>query len=92
MKSSSGWWERLLKDKARQHWLRVDFQNWKDEDDVGDEKCSFEEVNLNLFPFTNDIGTRNAASNDSTLFSPVMNASPMSIEASFGISNVSVKK
>ena len=61
MKSSSGWWERLLKDKARQHWLRVDFQNWKDEDDVGDEKCSFEEVHLNFIPFTNDIGTRKAA-------------------------------
>ena len=38
------WWERLLREKARQHWLRVDFQNWKDEEDVGDEKEPFEEV------------------------------------------------
>ena len=45
-KKSPGWWERLLKDKSRQHWLRVDFQNWKDEDDAGDEKESFEEVDM----------------------------------------------
>lgn len=44
VKKSAGWWERLLKEKSRQHWLRVDFQNWKDEDDVGDESESFEEV------------------------------------------------
>ena len=37
-----------MKDKSRQHWLRVDFQNWKDEDDVGDEQESFEEVKLTL--------------------------------------------
>ena len=49
-KKIPGWWERLLKDKSRQHWLRVDFQNWKDEDDAGDEKESFEEVH-NLFEF-----------------------------------------
>ena len=33
-----------MKDNSRQHWLRVDFQNWKDEDDIGDEKEPFEEV------------------------------------------------
>ena len=38
------WWERLLSDKTRQHWLRVDFQNWKDEDDLGEETEPFEEV------------------------------------------------
>ena len=38
------WWERLLREKARQHWLRVDFQNWKDEEDVGEESEPFEEV------------------------------------------------
>jgi hypothetical protein len=40
------WWERLLKDKIRQHWLRVDFQNWSDEDDVGEEKEPYEEVTM----------------------------------------------
>ena len=38
------WWERLLSDKTREHWLRVDFQNWKDEDDLGEETEPFEEV------------------------------------------------
>merc|ERR1711973_487809 len=28
------WWERLLREKSRQHWLRIDFQNWKDEEDI----------------------------------------------------------
>ena len=31
-------WERLLATSQRQPWLRVDFQNWRDEDDSdGDE-------------------------------------------------------
>ena len=38
------WWDRLLENKARQHWLRVDFQNWRDEEDLGDETEPFEEV------------------------------------------------
>jgi hypothetical protein len=40
-KEQNIWWERLLKDKIRQHWLRVDFQNWRDADDVGEEKEPF---------------------------------------------------
>lgn len=31
------YWERLLKDKSKQHWLKVDFNKWKDEDDSEDE-------------------------------------------------------
>jgi len=27
------YWDRLLKDKTKQHWLRIDFKNWVDEDD-----------------------------------------------------------
>jgi len=27
------YWDRLLKDKTKQHWLRIDFKNWIDEDD-----------------------------------------------------------
>merc|ERR1719461_1406581 len=27
------YWERLLADKTKQHWLKVDFGKWKDEDD-----------------------------------------------------------
>lgn len=31
------WWPRLLKNSAKQHWLKVDFPKWKDEDDSEDE-------------------------------------------------------
>ena len=31
------YWERLLKEKTKQHWLKVDFQKWKDEDDSDEE-------------------------------------------------------
>merc|ERR1711862_1089516 len=31
------YWERLLEDKTKQHWLKVDFQKWKDEDDSDEE-------------------------------------------------------
>lgn len=31
------WWPRLLKDSAKQHWLKIDFPKWKDEDDSEDE-------------------------------------------------------
>jgi prostaglandin-E synthase len=31
------YWERLLKDKAKQHWLRIDFNKWKEEDDSDEE-------------------------------------------------------
>ena len=27
------YWERLLEEKTKQHWLKVDFGKWKDEDD-----------------------------------------------------------
>ena len=47
-KSDIFWWDRLLKDNARQHWLRVDFQNWRDEDDVGNEAEPFEEVSSSI--------------------------------------------
>ena len=31
------YWDRLTKDKTKQHWLKVDFNKWKDEDDSEDE-------------------------------------------------------
>ncbi|RWS23206.1 Protein wos2-like protein [Leptotrombidium deliense] len=30
-------WKRLLKDDRKHHWLKVDFNKWKDEDDSDDE-------------------------------------------------------
>ncbi len=32
------YWERLTKDKTKKHWLKVDFNKWKDEDDSEDEE------------------------------------------------------
>lgn len=37
IKEEANWWPRLLKDSAKQHWLKVDFPKWKDEDDSEDE-------------------------------------------------------
>lgn len=37
VKQEANWWPRLLKDSAKQHWLRVDFAKWKDEDDSEDD-------------------------------------------------------
>ncbi|GIY82172.1 protein wos2 [Caerostris extrusa] len=34
MKAEGGsYWNRLLKDNKKYHWLRIDFAKWKDEDD-----------------------------------------------------------
>jgi len=35
-KVNSCYWPRLIKEKVKQHWLKVDFQRWKDEDDSSD--------------------------------------------------------
>lgn len=37
IKEEETWWPRLLKDSKKQHWLKVDFPKWKDEDDSEDE-------------------------------------------------------
>lgn len=37
IKDEASWWPRLLKDSTKQHWLKVDFPKWKDEDDSDDE-------------------------------------------------------
>lgn len=41
VKESNGWWPRLLKSSAKQHWLKIDFTKWKDEDDSDDEAPNF---------------------------------------------------
>lgn len=42
MKESSGgeYWPRLLKETTKMHWLKVDFNKWKDEDDSDAEDMS----------------------------------------------------
>ena len=42
-KVESIWWERLVKEKAKQHWLRVDFQNWIDEEEQEEDKKNLED-------------------------------------------------
>lgn len=37
IKAKQGYWKRLLKEETRYHWLKVDFNKWKDEDDSEDE-------------------------------------------------------
>lgn len=48
MKEEKGpYWDRLLKESTKYHWLKVDFNRWKDEDDSEDEapmSDNFEEV------------------------------------------------
>ncbi|XP_034233197.1 prostaglandin E synthase 3 isoform X2 [Thrips palmi] len=36
-KEEGPYWTYLLKDKKKYHWLKVDFNKWKDEDDSEDE-------------------------------------------------------
>jgi len=36
-KEKGAYWPRLLKTKNKQHWLKVDFTKWKDEDDDEEE-------------------------------------------------------
>lgn len=44
------YWKRLLKDEQKQHWLKVDFNKWQDEDGSDDESglgaggANFEEM------------------------------------------------
>lgn len=36
-KEDGPYWDRLLKDKTKRHWLKIDFNKWKDEDESDDE-------------------------------------------------------
>lgn len=36
-KEGGPYWERLLKDRTKQHWLKIDFNKWKEEDESDDE-------------------------------------------------------
>jgi len=37
-KKETGYWPRLTKEKQRLHWLKIDFDKWKDEDDDEEEE------------------------------------------------------
>ena len=56
-KKENAWWPRLLKDKVKVHWLKVDFGKWKEEDDSdvgGDDNMNFN--NFDLSQFTGGMG------------------------------------
>jgi len=36
-KAESGWWPRLLKSEIKAPWIKIDFEKWKDEDEVKEE-------------------------------------------------------
>lgn len=36
-KEDGPFWPQLTKEKVKYHWLKVDFNKWKDEDDSDDE-------------------------------------------------------
>jgi prostaglandin-E synthase len=44
-KDESGpYWPHLMKDKKKYHWLKVDFNKWKDEDDSEDDVGQSEDL------------------------------------------------
>merc|ERR1719266_1971106 len=38
-KEDGPYWERLLKEKTKQHWLKIDFNKWKEEDESDEEEA-----------------------------------------------------
>jgi prostaglandin-E synthase len=40
-KESAEWWPRLLKEKTKVPWIKVDFDKWKDEDEENEETDDF---------------------------------------------------
>lgn len=47
-KEEGPYWPRLIKEKTKAHWLKSDFNKWKDEEDTDDESSppDLEEVKL----------------------------------------------
>ena len=37
-KDGGPFWDRLIKEKTKYHWLKTDFNKWKDEDESEDEE------------------------------------------------------
>lgn len=43
-KEEGPYWPTLLKDKKKVHWLKVDFNKWRDEDDSEPEENGEEDI------------------------------------------------
>ena len=39
-KEDGPYWDRLLKEKTKRHWLKIDFNKWKDEDESDEEEAA----------------------------------------------------
>jgi prostaglandin-E synthase len=54
-KESGPFWPRLLKSDKKVHWVKIDFNKWKDEDDVSEDEggqFNFNDVSVQfLFNF-----------------------------------------
>lgn len=48
-KETSEWWPRLLKDKTKMPWIRVDFDKWKDEDEENEDVSGFDGMDFSNF-------------------------------------------
>ncbi|KAE9420205.1 hypothetical protein Angca_005629, partial [Angiostrongylus cantonensis] len=55
-KKEPKWWPRLLKGKEKVHWLKVDFDKWRDEDDSGAEDGMLGSGGFDLNSYMNQMG------------------------------------
>jgi prostaglandin-E synthase len=39
-KDNDGYWPRLLKDSKKVHWIKIDWNKWKDEDEEEEEEAA----------------------------------------------------
>jgi hypothetical protein len=44
-KKEEAWWPRLLKETTREHWLKIDFAKWRDEDPESDDEAKPDNYN-----------------------------------------------
>jgi len=50
-KKAGPYWDRLLKEKSKLRWLKVDWNKWKDEDETGNDDPGFDMGGMNNFDF-----------------------------------------
>jgi len=59
-KEAGPFWDRLLKEKDKHKWLKVDWNKWKDEDEVGEDDAGFDMSGMGNFDMSqfanNDFG------------------------------------
>mmetsp|Transcript_18316 Transcript_18316/g.25664 ORF Transcript_18316/g.25664 Transcript_18316/m.25664 type:complete len:168 (+) Transcript_18316:44-547(+) len=51
-KKSAAYWDRLTKEKGKWTWLKVDWNKWKDEDEVDEEQPGFDMSGMENFDFS----------------------------------------